>query len=206
MAIIKERLCWPWPERNKGPILEVLLQYISDGSRILEIASGSGQHAVHFARELPFATWIPSDIDETNLRSISSWRKYKKLKNLDEAINLDVCETQWNINNVDIINNIDIIFNANMIHITPWSCCVGLLAGARRHLAAGGLLVLYGPFMIGGQHTAPSNADFDQDLRSRDPSWGVRNLESILEAARGFELLKRHEMPANNQTIVLQRI
>jgi len=197
---MNEQLCWPWPERNKGPILDILVQYICDGSKILEIASGSGQHAVHFARELPKTTWIPSDIDETNLASIRSWRRHKELENLEEPVELDVCEEEWNI------SKIDAIFNANMIHITPWHCCLGLLAGAQRHLETGKLLILYGPFMIGGKHTAPSNEEFDLKLRSRDPLRGVRNLETVVEAAPGFELLKRHEMPANNQTIILRRL
>ena len=197
---MNERLCHPWSERNKVPILDILLQYICDGSRILEIASGSGQHAVHFARELPNTTWIPSDIDETNLASIRSWRDHEGLENLEEPIELDVCDPNWNI------SKIDAIFNANMIHIAPWHCCLALLAGARRHLDRGKMLILYGPFMIGGEHTAPSNADFDTKLRSEDPSQGLRNLETVLDAAAGFELIKRHPMPANNQTIILRRL
>lgn len=189
----------PSSERNKQPILEVLRRILPLRGTVLEIAGGSGQHAVYFAEHLPGITWLPTDVDEERLASIRAWRADSHCANLLEPRSLDVLHDDWDVGTVDVI------FSSNMVHITPWKCCLGLLAGARRHLSPGGLLVFYGPFRIGGEHTAPSNADFDESLRGRDPNWGVRDLEAIRDAAAGLILEERVEMPANNQILVFRR-
>jgi SAM-dependent methyltransferase len=190
----------PWPERNKGPILEELRRVLPATGTVLEIGSGSGQHAVHFAENLPKITWLPSDVDPENIASIRLWRREAGSPNLFAPRRVDVLDDDWGVGSVDAV------FCANMIHIAPWECCAGLVAGARRHVRAGGLLILYGPFRIGGAHTAPSNAEFDADLRGRDARWGVRDLEAVGTEARGFRLEERVEMPANNQTVVFRRL
>lgn len=191
---------WPAPERNKDPILEVLRRVLPASGTVLEIASGSGQHAAYFAAQLPALTWQPSDLDEANLVSTRAWVTEAALPNLRAPLALDVCSPDWGVGTVDAI------FNANMIHIAPWECCEGLIAGAGRHLSTHSVLVLYGPFRIGGEHTSESNAEFDASLRSRDPRWAVRDLEAVSELAARVNL-KLHEriaMPANNQTLIFR--
>ena len=186
-------------ERNKQPILDVLSRVLPPSGTVLEIAGGSGQHAAFFSENLPGISWLSTDIDDERLASIRAWRKDSKCSNLLEPQRLDVLDDDWGTGMVDVV------FSANMVHITPWECCLGLLTGARRHLDSGGLLIFYGPFRIAGEHTAPSNAAFDENLRGRDPNWGVRNLDAICDAADGFILEERIEMPANNQMLVFRR-
>lgn len=195
------KLTWGAPERNKQPLLEVLEGVLPKSGTLLEVASGTGQHAVHFARHLPAWTIQPSDIDAANLDSIDAWRVESALPNLQKPLYLDVCSSEWDVPAPTAI------FNANLIHIAPWEAAVGLLRGAARHLPSGGLLIVYGPFRIGGAHTAPSNLAFDESLRTRDPSYGVRDLEDLLAIAAEHHLTfeGRIAMPANNQTLILQR-
>jgi SAM-dependent methyltransferase len=205
----------PATARNRGPLLDVLRRVLPQarGGRdegpglVLEIASGSGEHVVHFAAALPGLQWLPSDIDDVNLASIAAWIAESGCGtgaggNVHDPIRLDATAEDWPVS-----TPLDVIFNANMIHIAPWSACVGLLRGAGRHLVPRGLLILYGPYRIGGQHTAASNAAFDLDLRGRNPSWGVRDLEAVVHLAsdNGLALQERVEMPANNQTLIFQR-
>lgn len=194
------KLAWPAPERNKEPILEVLKRVLPREGTLLEIASGTGQHAVHFARHLPGLVVQPSDVDPAHLASIRAWGSEAMLSNLREPLLLDVLG-DWNIGTVDAV------FNANMIHIAPWECAVALFEGVGRVLRAGGVFVLYGPFRVGGVHTAPSNEVFDRDLRSRDPRWGVRDIDELLPLAERakLELVERVAMPANNQCLVFTR-
>ena len=194
-----KKLTHPWPERNKEPILEVFRRVLPSSGTVLELGSGSGQHAAFFAEQLPTLSWIPSDIEPENLASISEWRNETDHPNLFEPIRLDVLADDWGIDSVEVV------FSANMVHITPWKCCLGLLDGARRHVTPGGQLILYGPFRIGGEHTAESNAAFDESLRDRDPRWGVRDLEAVRDVASGFVLEERVEMPANNQVLIFRR-
>jgi SAM-dependent methyltransferase len=196
------QLHWPAPERNKIPILEVLKRALpSQGGRLLEVASGSGQHAAYFARALPAWTWVPSDIDPRNLASVEAYVAEAGLPNLQPPVQLDVCSEDWQV------GQLDALFNANMIHIAPWECCEGLMRGTGGYVRDGGVLVLYGPFRIGGDHTAPSNHEFDLDLRRRDPRWGVRDLETVVELAQSVGLRHRETvaMPANNQCVVFER-
>jgi SAM-dependent methyltransferase len=193
----------PATERNREPILAVLRRVLPATAAVLEVASGTGQHAVHFARAWPGVRWQPTDLDDEMLASIAAWTHAEGLANLAAPLRLDVTADPW-----PALGAFDAIFCANMIHIAPWACCLGLLRGADAHLHAGGVLVLYGPFKIGGAHTAPSNAAFDADLRARDPSWGVRDLEAVAEAAlaHALSLEERVAMPANNQTLVLRKV
>lgn len=192
---------WPAPERNKGPLLDVLQRVFPKAGRVLEISSGSGQHVVHFARQLPALEFQPSDIAEENLASIRAWLQDETLGNVLEPVRLNVLDAAWPVASYDAA------FNANMIHIAPWACAEGLFAGLARHLVPGGVFVLYGPFRIGGAHTAPSNQEFDADLRRRDPAWGVRDLEAVEALAKrhGLTLRERIAMPANNQSLVFVR-
>jgi len=192
---------WPAPERNKAPILEVLRRVLPKSGTLLEIASGSGQHAAYFAENLPELRVLPSDVEPENLASIRAWVHEAGLSNLSEPLSLDVRAEDW------AVGEVEAIFNANMIHIAPWECAVGLISGAGRHLGPRGVLVISGPFRIGGAHTAPSNASFDEGLRARDARWGLRDLEAVLALAEqaGLRFVERVEMPANNQTLVFAR-
>lgn len=195
------KLIWGAPERNKQPISEILSRVLPATGTLLEIASGSGQHVVHFAACLPHLTFQPSDVDPSNLASIRAWRDETRLANVLQPLDLDVRAPDWGIGSVEAI------FNANMIHISPWACAIGLFQGAARHLVKNGVLVLYGPFHIDGKATAPSNAVFDADLRHRDPSWGVRDLGQVTALAEqsGLMLEERVEMPANNQMLIFRK-
>ena len=192
---------WPAPERNKEPILEVLRSLLQPQSSVLEIAAGSGQHAAHFAAAESSWTWLASDADPENLASIAAYAEEAKLENLLPPVALDVLEGPWPEAPVDVV------FCANMIHIAPWACAEALVAGASRALTPGGLLVLYGPFRLGGAHTSESNAAFHASLQARDASWGVRDLEAVdgLSRAVGLEWLQRFPMPANNQIVTWRR-
>jgi SAM-dependent methyltransferase len=195
------KLTWAAPERNQAPILAVLQRTLPPTGTLLEVASGTGQHAVHFARHLPSFTIQPSDVDAENLASIQAWADEANLPNLRFPLQLDVCDDDWKV------GPLDAIFNANMIHIAPWNVALGLIGGAARHLRSGGVLIMYGPFRIGGEHTAPSNQAFDESLRQRDVRFGVRDVEAVTTLAQrhGLTLQERIEMPANNQVLVFQR-
>lgn len=192
---------WAAPERNKVPILEVLRRVLPNTGTLLEIASGSGQHAVFFAQNLPGLRVQPSDCDPKNLESIRAWAEEARLPNLLPPLTLDVRASSW------VGERVEALFNANMIHITPWDCTEALFAGAGRHLAPGGVFVLYGPFREGSEHTAPSNAAFDAELHTRDARYGVRDREAVtaLAEAAGLRLRERVAMPANNLCLVFER-
>jgi hypothetical protein len=195
------KLTWGAPERNQQPILNVLSRVLPSRGTLLELASGTGQHATYFARHLPSWTIQPSDVEPQNLDSIRAWVDEALLPNLRQPLRIDVVDDDWQLPAVEAI------FNANLIHIAPWQAAIGLIRGAARQLVPAGMLVLYGPFRIGGQHTAPSNETFDASLRERDARFGVRDLEAVLALAEenGLRLQERLEMPANNQTLVLTR-
>ena len=191
----------PAAERNKEPILQVLLPLLPASGCVLEIASGTGQHVVHFAAATPHLNWQPSDPDPQSIELIAARRATVALGNLRAPLLLDVQEDPW-----PDAAHCDFLVCINMIHIAPWSATTALFQGAQRHLrnvGAGGLLT-YGPYMEDGAHTAPSNAAFDQSLRARNPQWGVRDLGAVAAVARqaGFQLAQIERMPANNLCVV----
>jgi SAM-dependent methyltransferase len=191
----------PAAERNRGPILVALQRLLPARGVALEIASGTGQHAAHFAAALAGWRWQPSDADPAMLASIDAW--CAGLANVRPALRLDVLHAPWH----GVPAEVDAIFCANMLHISPWPTCAALLRGAARHLAPGGVVVLYGPFLVDGEPTAPSNLAFDADLRARDPAWGLRRLADVTREAEaaGLRLRERNAMPANNVLLVLDR-
>jgi len=202
--MIRDARCHaPATLRNRDPILAVLLRHlpaIAD-MPVLEVASGSGEHALHFAAALPGLMFQPSDPDPAACASIDAWARLARLPNLRPALALDATAEEWPIEAAAAVLCI------NMIHIAPWAATEGLLRGAARLLPSGGPLYLYGPFRRGGHHTAPSNTAFDADLRARDPAWGVRDLEAVAEAAArgGFGPPLVEAMPANNLSVLFPR-
>ena len=197
----------PATERNRAPILEVLQHHLPRDGAILEISSGTGQHASFFAPFFAPRQWLPSDVDEDNLASIAAWRDASPADNLLAPARIDASSSDWWRQAWPVKQMISAIVNINMIHIAPWACCEGLLRGAEQLLTAGGVLYLYGPFKQGGQHTAASNEAFDIHLKNQNPLWGVRNLESVIELAaqHGLEHRATVEMPANNLSVILTR-
>jgi SAM-dependent methyltransferase len=187
--------------RNREPILEVLRPLLHRGARVLEIASGSGEHAAFFAARMPDVVWQPSDVDPENLASIAAHRAEADLPNLLAPIVVDAARGDFG----DLAA--DAIVCVNMIHIAPWSACEGLVRGAAGALAEGGVLYLYGPFRITGAPFAPSNEAFDASLRARDPAWGVRSLDDVTALAEVSGLTREAviAMPANNHSIVFRR-
>ncbi len=192
----------PATERNRGPILEVLRAVLPAEGRVLEVASGTGEHAAYFAPRLAPRLWLPSDPDPDLRRSIAAHARLAACPSLEPPLALDARDPDWPVEEAAAVVCI------NMIHIAPWAAAEGLIAGAGRLLAPGGLLYLYGPFRRDGQHTAPSNAAFDQSLREQDPAWGIRDLEAVAElaAAAGFGPAEAIEMPANNLSVGFQRL
>lgn len=197
----------PATERNRAPILEVLQHHLPEDGAILEISSGTGQHASFFAPFFAPRQWLPSDVDEDNLASIAAWRGASSANNLLAPERIDVSASDWWQRPWLVNQMINAIVNINMIHIAPWACCEGLLRGSEKLLTAGGVLYLYGPFKQGGQHTAASNEAFDTHLKNQNPLWGVRNLESVIELAaqHGLEHRATIEMPANNLSVIFIR-
>ncbi len=191
----------PAAERNRVPILAELRRLLPAQGQALEIASGTGQHAAHFAGALPGWTWQPTDLDPGALASIDAW--CTGLPNVKPALHLDVLATPW----AGVAAPLDAIFNANMLHIAPWATCAALMQGAARHLAAQGLLITYGPYFVDGEPAAPSNLAFDRDLQQRNPAWGLRRLADVAQqaAAAGLHLRERVAMPANNLLLVFTR-
>jgi SAM-dependent methyltransferase len=187
-------------ERNKGPILEVLRGALPASGRVLEIASGTGQHVAHFAAALAALQWLPTDVDPAMLAVIRA--RTAELANVAAPVVLDVRADPW-----PVTGPLAAIVCINMIHIAPEAATPALLAGAARLLEPGGVLYLYGPFREGGRHTAPSNAEFDASLRARNPAWGVRNLEDVdaLAGALGLGRTLLVRMPANNLSVTYTR-
>jgi hypothetical protein len=192
----------PAVARNREPILEVLGPYLPSRGLVLEVASGSGEHVMHFAKaSAPDLIFQPSDPDPGACASIDAWTAALGLRNIRRAIALDAASEVWPIAYADIVLCI------NMIHITPWAATVGLMRGAEAVLPLGGLLYIYGPFRREGRRTAPSNEAFDRDLRTTDPAWGVRDIEAVaaLAEAHGFAVPLVKEMPANNLSLFFER-
>ena len=194
-----DRRSSPSAQRNRDPILEVLRRALPAEGRVLEIAAGTGEHAVHFAGALSGLTWQPTDPDETSRRSIAVWRAEAGLPNLLPPLELDVTR-DWPSGDVDAVVCI------NMLHISPWAATEALMAGAGERLSEGGVLFVYGPFRRLDVPTAPSNEAFDDSLRSRNPAWGLRDLDAVDAEARGRGLMLREviEMPANNLSLIFR--
>lgn len=193
-------------ERNKHPILEVLRQILPAQGRALEIASGTGQHVAWFAAHLSAWQWQPTDRQADNFSSIAARTTQGQLANVQPPQLLDVCASDW----LDSSGaggrapTFDLIYCANMLHISPWATCAGLMQGAARHLTPGGVLVTYGPYLEDEVSTSPGNLSFDQSLRAQDPAWGIRRRENVAQEAQrsGLKLAARHAMPANNLLLV----
>lgn len=203
------RLDAPAFHRNHQAIWSVLAPVLEGGGdHVLELGSGTGQHAVTFAALAPHLTWWPSDLQDAHLASIDAWRDFTKALNVQPAHRIDLTEVDWfAASKVQSPAGFRAIFCANVVHIAPWRVAEGLFAGAARYLEPDGVLALYGPFKRDGQHTADSNAQFDASLRARDPSWGVRDMAELADAARnvGLALDQIVEMPANNFILTFGR-
>ncbi|MFO8038338.1 MAG: DUF938 domain-containing protein [Sodalinema sp.] len=195
-------------QRNREPILQVLSRVLPPKGTVLEVASGTGEHGAFLAPRLSPRFWLPSDPNPLAIESIESWRRYTGSDRLLEPLCLDVREPQWTVERTPPPQlqeqPIGALVCINMIHISPWEACLGLVAGAQRLLPVGGVLYLYGPYKEGGRHTSPSNEGFDLMLRDRDPSWGIRDQEAVIAAAeeRGLRFQEMLEMPANNRSLV----
>ncbi|MBA2675063.1 DUF938 domain-containing protein [Ramlibacter sp.] len=197
----------PAADRNKEPILEVLRCVFGTRGAALEIACGTGQHAVFFAAAFAGWTWQPTDMESDLFPAITARSAQAGLANVLPPLRLDVLAPQWPAPPAPAFAQpLDAVYCANMLHIAPWATCSGLMRGAARHLAPGGLLVTYGPYFEDGVPPAPGNLAFDESLRARDPSWGIRRLEDVADEARraGLALRERHALPANNLLLVFE--
>jgi hypothetical protein len=199
----------PATQRNREPILEVLRQILPPTGTILEISSGTGEHALFMAPQLAPRQWLTSDPNPDARASITAWQQTAPCDNLYPPIDLDASSPQWLVESDERckLDPIVAIVNINMIHIAPKSAYLGLMAGASRILPIGGVLYLYGPFKQNGVHTAPSNAAFDESLRSQNPEWGIRDFAEITTVAESHHLLldRVYPMPANNLSVVFRK-
>jgi SAM-dependent methyltransferase len=191
----------PATQRNRDPIVAVLRDVLPLNGNVLEIASGTGEHIVHFAAYYPHLRWHPSDFDPAGLASIAAWIAENRLPNIAPPVQLDAAQAQWPVEPMDAIVCI------NMIHISPWDATEGLFAGASRLLPPGGPLYLYGPYREAGGQTTPSNEDFDASLRAANAAWGLRLDEDVMAVgkAAGFEFTQKIAMPANNLSLVFRK-
>jgi SAM-dependent methyltransferase len=187
--------------RNREAISDVLEGILPKSGLVLEIASGTGEHVIHFAAHFPGLIWQPTDDDDAGIASIESWRSDVDLPNIEPALRLDASAAEWPVKSADAILCI------NMIHIVPWAATQGLMAGAARTLGEGGLLYLYGPYLEEDVPTVPGNVAFDASLKSRNPEWGIRQAEEViaLAAGHGLHFERRIAMPANNLSLVFRR-
>jgi SAM-dependent methyltransferase len=187
--------------RNREPIAHVLRDVVPETGLVLEVASGTGEHSAYFAELFPALEWQPTDADEAALPWLAERRNRARLGNLRLPLHLDATAEQWPVGRADAL------LCVNMVHISPWEATIGLFRGAARVLPAGAPLILYGPYRREGVPTAPSNEAFDASLRSRDPEWGLREVETVSSAAaaRGLVFEKLFEMPANNLTLIYRK-
>jgi SAM-dependent methyltransferase len=191
----------PAAERNAPPILAALAPRLPPQARVLEVASGTGQHAASFAAAQPGWRWQPTEATSAALPCIAA--RCADIAGVQVPVLLDVLAAPWPV----AAAAFDAVYAANLLHIAPWAATAALMAGAALCLAPGGLLVVYGPFVVAGEALAPSNAAFDADLRARDPAWGLRSLQAVVQAAavQGLVLQERLPMPANNQLLFFRR-
>lgn len=195
------RRIYPSPENNKGPILEVLKTVLPSSGFVLEVGAGSGQHTAHFAAHFSGLEWQATEPEPDLRTSIAAWIDYAGIENAPAPLELDCREDHWPVDQADAV------ISSNMIHISPWASCVGLIAGAARILGKGGILYIYGPFSEGGVHTSPGNANFNAALKSRNPEYGVRDLDDVTTLAKdhGFALERRVSMPSNNLSLIYRK-
>jgi hypothetical protein len=201
-----ERPFSPAAERNLGPIRERLLALLAPQGRLLEIASGTGQHAVGISAALPGWRWQPSDVNPLALPGIAARAADAGATHVQTPLQLDVTTPVWPVEGPGH-TPFDAIYCANLLHIAPWACCAGLMQGSARCLAASGQLITYGPYLEDGVPTAPGNLAFDASLRASDPAWGLRSVHEVARVAQaaGLVLTQRHAMPANNLLLVWRR-
>lgn len=201
MASIEKRFSSPSALRNREAIWNILQAVLPEKGMVLEIASGSGEHAIHFAARLPKLIWQPSDPSSKARASIREWSSEKRLENLLSPLDIDVTNEVWPVERADAILAI------NMVHISPWSATEGLMKGAGKLLRRDGCLILYGPYKQEGREFVESNVDFDNWLRNQDMQWGIRQLEEVAELAAqcGLKLRSVIDMPANNLSVIFQR-
>ena len=201
----QKRLHWPAPERNKEPILQVLLsnlpQTLGHNGTVLEIGAGTGQHSTYFARKFATSVWQATDPEPLHLKSIQAWIDWSNLLNMPKPLYLDTQKKPWPIRVADAIVCV------NMIHVSPWASCTSLFEGAAEILSPNGIIYLYGPFSVGGNYTSQSNAAFHESLKSQNPAWGVRDLDDVKAVAvkYGFRKCETVEMPANNLSVFFGR-
>jgi hypothetical protein len=200
MTVSDARQFAPATQRNRDPILQFLSSCLPDEARVLEIASGTGEHGLYFSENLP-VVWQPSDVNPLAIASIKAWQAEQGNPKFLDPLEIDVNLPSW----WDAIAGLsfNVLVNINMIHISPWTSAVGLFQGASAILPKGGVFYLYGPFKQKGIHTSQSNVEFDQSLRARDSSWGVRNLEDVIQLGvdYGVSFQAAIAMPANNLSL-----
>ena len=191
----------PATQRNRIAITDILRGILPDDGTVLEIASGTGEHIIHFAQEFPALNWQPSDMDTNALTSITAWCDDAGATTICPPIQLNAAASDWPIEKADAVLCI------NMLHISPWDAAIGLMSGASAILPPGGLLYLYGPYLEVDKKTAQSNISFNQSLKARNSEWGIRSLEDVIDLANGFalRLQQRIEMPANNLSLVFRK-
>ncbi|MFM7470620.1 MAG: DUF938 domain-containing protein [Nodosilinea sp.] len=200
-----DRCYAPATQRNREPILTVLSRLLPQApGSILEIASGTGEHAVFLAPRLAPRLWLPSDPDPTARQSIAAWRQSQPAANLLAPLAVDVSQPDWWLALPEFSPALQAIVAINLLHIAPWQACLGLMAGARTLLSRGGILYLYGPFWQQDQPTAPSNIAFDEYLKAQNPEWGLRSLETVITVAQPLRLVEIIAMPANNLSVILR--
>lgn len=198
----------PSAQRNAEPILNVLETCLPEAGTVLEIAAGTGEHSIHFAPAFPKLFWLATDPADDKIESIRAWHALAPADNLLPPMQIDAAANTWPVEDMEFTAPISAIVCVNMIHVSPWTAGQGLLAAAGRILKKGGVLYLYGAYKKGGEHTSQSNADFDAMLRRNDPEWGLRNMEDVAEEAaqHGLEFQRDVAMPANNFSVIFQKI
>jgi cyclopropane fatty-acyl-phospholipid synthase-like methyltransferase len=188
-------------DRNKAAILQRMKFLLPSSGTVLEVASGTGQHAIHMATQMPGIKWQPTNLEADQLLSVEAWMAEFPLTNILSPLLLNACDDRWPVESAEYeAAPVIAVFNANMIHISPWEVCLGLINGAGRLLRTGGKLFLYGPYKIDGQHTAPSNLEFEGWLNSLNPEFGVRDIADVAAVAdsNGLTHIKSYDMPMNN--------
>lgn len=195
------KLSHPSATRNREPVLAVLKEVLPAAGQVLEIASGGGEHAIYYAERFPGLTWQPSDPDPQARASTEAWIAESGLPNILPPLALDMLDPKG------LPDRANAVLNMNMLHISPWATCAGLMCIASQLLAAGEPLIIYGPFLVEGRETAPGNLEFDASLRSRDPEWGIRHLEEVTVTAEthGLSLERSVQMPANNLSLIFRK-